>query len=122
MSEIHELVLTHGVEKARELVSAQDRRLVEIAAETLADETAGMGISHAGFALTSLPHRAIAEPVWRREGHRITLLVEAGRDREARLIGLPFGAKARMILLYLQTQAIRNNSREVELGPSMKSW
>ena len=27
-----------------------------------------------------------------------------------------------MILLYLQTQAIRNNSREVELGPSMKSW
>ncbi len=58
MSEIHELVLTHGVEKARELVSAQDRRLVEIAAEMLADETARMGISHAGFALTSLPHRA----------------------------------------------------------------
>jgi hypothetical protein len=122
MSEIHELVLKHGVEKARELVSEHDRRLVDIAAEMLADETARMGISHAGFALTSLPHRAIVEPVWRREGYRITLLVESGRDREARLIGLPFGAKARMILLYLQTQAVRNNSREVELGPSMKSW
>lgn len=122
MSEIHDLVVKHGVEKARELVPGEDRRLVDLAAEILAEETARMGISHAGFALTSLPHRSIVEPVWRREGYKITLLVESGRDREAALVGLPFGAKARMILLYLQTQAIRNNNREVELGPSMKSW
>jgi len=43
MSEIHKLVLMHGIEKARELVRAQDRHLVEIAAETLADETASIG-------------------------------------------------------------------------------
>jgi hypothetical protein len=60
--------------------------------------------------------------VWRREGYRVKLLVESGRDAEAELIGLPYGAKARLILLYLQTQAIRHGTREVELGRSMRSW
>ena len=32
------------------------------------------------------------------------------------------GAKARLILLYLQTMALRNNSPEVELGRSMNDW
>lgn len=123
MNDIHDLVLQHGIEQARELVSTKaDRRLVEIAAEILADNTDRMGISHAGFALTGLPHREIREAVWRREGHRITLLVESGRDRRAQLVGVPCGSKARMILLYLQTQAIRCGTREVELGPSMRSW
>jgi hypothetical protein len=123
MSEVHELVLHHGLERARELArSKQDRRLVEIAAEMLAEETARMGFSHAGFALTSLPHKAILDPVWRRESYRVKLLVESGRDGNAELIGLPYGAKARMILIYLQTQAVRFDRREIELGRSMRSW
>jgi hypothetical protein len=47
------------------------------------------------------------EQAWEKHGHRVTLLVEHGR-REMRLHGVPYGARARMILLYLQTQ--------VELG------
>ena len=44
MSEIHELVLHHGVERARELArSKQDRRLVEIAAALLTRSTAFEG-------------------------------------------------------------------------------
>ena len=35
---------------------------------------------------------------------------------------MPYGSIARLILLYLQTEAIRTNSPEVELGRSMKSW
>ena len=38
------------------------------------------------------------------------------------MIGVPYGSIARLILLYLQTEAIRTNSPEVELGRSMKSW
>jgi hypothetical protein len=37
-------------------------------------------------------------------------------------IGVPYGSIARMILLYLQTQAVRTRSREVELGASMNAW
>ena len=36
--------------------------------------------------------------------------------------GVPYGARARMILLYLQTQAVRTGSRELELGRSMRDW
>ena len=35
---------------------------------------------------------------------------------------MPYGSIARLILLYLQTEAVRTNSPEVELGRSMKSW
>jgi hypothetical protein len=123
MNKLHTELLLRGVERARASVdSRQDRRLVEIAAEILAEGADRIGISHAGFALTSLPHKETREPVWRREGHNILLLVESGRDRQGVAVGIPFGSKARMILLYLQTQAIRTQSREVELGPSMRAW
>jgi hypothetical protein len=38
------------------------------------------------------------------------------------LFGVPYGARARMILIYLQTQAVRTRSREVRLGRSMRDW
>jgi len=123
MNEFHTELLLHGVERARETAdSRQNRRLVEVAAEILAEGADRIGISHAGFALTGLPHKETREPVWRREGHNILLLVESGRNRRGTTVGIPFGSKARMILLYLQTQAIRTQSREVELGPSMRAW
>ena len=35
---------------------------------------------------------------------------------------VPFGARARIIMIYLQTQSIRSGSREVQLGRSMRDW
>ena len=80
------------------------------------------GITHAGFAMTSLPHKRIEEPLWRRHGHRTTLLVESGRTGQGGWIGVPYGSMARLILLYLQTEAIRTSDPEVELGRSMHAW
>lgn len=37
-------------------------------------------------------------------------------------MGVPFGSHARLILLYLQTEALRTNSREIELGRSLRDW
>jgi Plasmid encoded RepA protein len=124
--EIHRLVLVHGRERARELVDPKARPLVDIAAEVMADETQRIGISYTGFCLTALPHKRLADDVpWEKKGHNVTLLVEPGRLRtggRTRLFGVPYGARARMILLYLQTQAIRTGSREVALGKSMREW
>lgn len=102
------------------------RPLVDIAAEVLADDTQRIGISYTGFCLTALPHkRLLDDQPWEKKGHRVTLLVEPGRLKHAgkiKLFGVPYGARARMILLYLQTRAIRTGSREVELGRSMRDW
>jgi len=124
---VHQLVLVHGHERARELVPLKQRLLVDIAAEVMADERQNIGISYTGFCLTSLPHKKLSdEQAWEKQGHRVTLLVEPGRLRTARgemkLYGVPYGARARMILLYLQTQAIRTGSPQVGLGRSMRDW
>jgi hypothetical protein len=123
MGDVHQLLLLHGLENARAFASSKlERNTIDAAAAVLADEEGRLGITHAGFAMTSLPHKRIEEALWKREGHRTTLLVESGRSRAGDLIGVPYGSIARLILLYLQTEAVRTSSPEVELGRSMKSW
>src|ERR1700722_19214498 len=123
MGAVHQLILSHGIESARaRAMTKAERHAVEAAAAMLAEEESRLGITHAGFAMTSLPHKRIEEALWRREGHRTTLLVESGRHRNGGLTGVPYGSIARLILLYLQTEAVRTNTPEVELGRSMKSW
>ena len=123
MAEVHQLILRHGIEEARRLaISKHERQLVEAAYRVLSEDAEKMGFTYSGFALTSLPHKPQTEHVWRREGHNLTLLLESGRDRSGKALGLPFGSYARFILLFLQTEAIRTGSREIELGRSMRVW
>jgi hypothetical protein len=123
MGDLHSLIAEHGVEEARARAGSKaQRQAVDAAAAILAEEEARLGITHAGFAMTSLPHKRIEEPVWRRATPQTTLLVASGHDEEGIPIGVPYGSIARLILLYLQTEAIRTSSPEVELGRSMNAW
>jgi hypothetical protein len=73
---VHRLVLIHGRERARELVDAKTRPLVDIAAEVLSDDAQRIGISYTGFCLTALPHKRLAdEQPWEKKGHKVTLLL-----------------------------------------------
>lgn len=72
--------------------------------------------------MTSLPHKRIDEPVWERHGYQTTLLIESDRTRQKTLIGIPYGSVARLILPYLQTEAIRTGSPEIVLGRSLNRW
>jgi hypothetical protein len=125
---VRHLVLVHGRDAARAMVEPEVRPLVDIAAGVMADEDGRIGITYSGFCLTGLPHKRLPDDqAWEKRGHRVTLIVQPGlvegRGREkSRTVGVPYGARARMILLYLQTQAIRTGSREVELGRSMRDW
>ncbi len=123
---VRQLVILHGRARAKTMVDERQHPLVDIAAEVLADEQQRIGISYTGFCLTSLPHKRLADDaVWEKRGHKVTLLIEPGRMKakgKTVLHGVPFGARARMILLYLQTMAVRTGSREVELGRSMRAW
>lgn len=123
MGDIHQLILTDGVRRAKELAEDKStRQRIEAASKVMADEERRIGITHAGFAMTSLPHRSIADCVWIREAPGIKLLVESGHDGDGRPVGLPYGSVSRLILLYLQTRAVRTGSCEVELGRSMHEW
>jgi len=123
MGDVHQLILREGLEGARSRAETPaERQAVEAAAVVMAEEVSRLGITHAGFAITSLPHKRIEGALWRRQGHRTTLLVESGRTGQGDWIGVPYGSVARLILLYLQTEAVRSGSPDVELGRSMHAW
>lgn len=123
MGDVHSLILRHGLETARTMAASKaERNAIEAAAAILAEEDARLGITHAGFAMTSLPHKRISDPVWRRQSPTTTLVVASGHDERGGAIGVPYGSIARLILLYLQTEAIRTGSPEVDLGRSMNAW
>jgi hypothetical protein len=123
MAEIHQLIIKHGIAEARrQATTKHDRMLVEAAYQVLSEDAEKMGFTYSGFALTSLPHKPQIGTTWKREGHQLTLVLHAGVDRQEKTVGLPYGSYARFILLFLQSEAIRTQSREIELGASMKRW
>ncbi len=123
MAQIHTLITAHGLDEARRRAFTQlDRQCVEAAFAVMSDEDQRIGIMHAGFSMTALPHRGIPDMTWTRHGGSVTLRIDSGADAAGRAAGIPFGSIARMILLYLQTEAVKTRSREIELGRSMNRW
>ena len=125
MGEVHDLLERHG--KQGTLRFDIDRRVVEAAADYLSDEDGGLGFIYSGWAQAALPHKRLADDApWQVQNDRVSLLVEPGRKRlpDGRLawVGVPYGSRARLILLYLQTEALRTGSREIELGKSLRAW
>jgi hypothetical protein len=121
--DVHRLIVQRGIEEARrQAVTKHERALVEAAYQVMSEEAERLGFTYSGFALTSLPHKPQTEPIWRREGHNLTMLIQSGVDRAGGALGVPYGSYARFILLFLQSQAIKTNSREIELGRSMRVW
>ena len=123
MGAVHQLLLQFGKEEA--LKSDHDRRVVEAAAAYLASEENEIGFLYSGWAQAALPHRRLPDDeIWQFETDRVTLLVQPGArpGKPPIQIGVPYGSRARLILLYLQSEALRTGSREIELGRSMNHW
>ena len=119
---IHHAILEHGTEQLG-LFVGEDRRVFEIASQFLADERVDPVYTHPGLCLTVLPHREVSPgTVWDRQTGYASLMVHPLQGRDGRMRGVPFGAKARLILIFLMTEAVRTRSRRVELGRSMHAW
>ncbi len=80
---------------------------------------------HSGLCQVALPHSRPADDssIWRRQSGRFSLLVQPGvidADGIPRYVGVPFGPKARLIMIHLQTEGLR--SRTVNLGASFSAF
>jgi hypothetical protein len=125
VAEVHRLILDHGKEVA--LRHDVDRAVVEAAAGYLSSEETDIGYLFSGWAQAALPHRRLSDDAaWQVTTDRVTLIIQPGlRPAPGGTpvsVGVPYGSRARLILLYLQTEAVRMNSREVELGRSLHAW
>jgi hypothetical protein len=127
MGELHSLIEARGKQFAVEHNMAP-RDLLEAATAYMSDEDTALAFAYSGWAHCALPHRRIAaDKPWEVASERVLLVVEPGRapsgsNGELEFCGVPFGAYARLILIYLQSQALRTQSREIELGASWREW
>jgi hypothetical protein len=129
MGDVHDLLEARGRQEARAMVEGRrGPRIVEAAAEWATDEDMGTGYMYSGWCQTALPHRRPVDnsTIWKLETESMTLLVEPGvrvlPNGEPAHVGVPFGAIARLILIYLQSEALRTGSRDVELGGSLRAF
>lgn len=125
MGTVHDILEQHGKQAA--LLAIPDRREVEAAAAYMADEDAGIGFLYSGWCQAALPHKKLPDDqVWQIRSDYVNMLVAPGhRSSEsgpARVVGVPYGSRARLIMFYVQSEALRSNSREVGLGRSMNHW
>ena len=115
----------------REATSPRTRsrqvRRVELTHELLSElpTLEDLSFLHSGLCQTSLPHSRPAENhiAWSRRSGRFSLIVQPGLMDTARgveYVGVPYGSKARLILIHLQTEGIR--SALVNLGASLSAF
>jgi hypothetical protein len=135
MAEIHRQLMLFGAEKLRRNAASigdfQERRReldrIAAASAVLGEPTEDdLAFSHSGLCQTCLPHARPAsnDLIWQRSSGRFHLMVSPGvvrnRDGRAVRVGVPYGTRARLIMIFLQTEGVR--SRTVSLGPSMSAW
>lgn len=130
MGTVHDLLEAKGKQGAIEAGIA--RSVVEAAAQYLSEEDNALSFVYSGWAQCALPHKRLASDApWSIAAERMSLMVEPGRrpigeasqgSQDYEWVGVPFGAHARLILLFLQTEALRTGSREIELGGSLREW
>jgi len=84
---------------------------------------------HSILCQTGLPYRDPGAGVrdWEHEQGNASLLIEAGKAKDPDTgkwvqVGLPWGPKARLVLLHLNSEAIRTRSARVDVGESLTAF
>jgi len=130
MGEVHRFgvrqhVAQHGKKSA--LNAGLLRIAVDASSGYQGDEQGGLNFVYSGLCQAFLPHKALPddEP-WLVENEFCSLMVQPGHKQvgpnKTAKVGVPYGSRARVVLLYLQTEAQRTGKRQVELGGSLRAW
>jgi hypothetical protein len=130
MADIHNQLMLHGFDAVladarQRRATRQELRRIEAAHEIMSSIEDEISYLHSGFCLAGLPHQKPDndDARWVRSNGKFHLIITPGAifsDGTMRVVGVPYGAKARLILVYLMSEGVK--SRSVSLGRSMTSW
>ena len=104
-------------------------RLIQTHADILGDvQPEDLSFQHAAFCQCSLPYRAGKDKrAWHRKVGDITLHIQAGYaplspGEDLQPVPLPSGPRARLVLIYMMSQAVIQQSPRVELDTSLTAF
>jgi hypothetical protein len=102
-------------------------RRVEVTHELMSALPAADDLSflHSGLCQVALPHSRPSDnsSIWHRQSGRFSFMVQPGvmdTDGTPGYVGVPYGPKARLIMIHLQTEGLK--SRTVNLGASFSAF
>jgi hypothetical protein len=103
------------------------RRLIDAADLIRGEPPEDIAYQHTVFCQTGLPYQPTDARVWEREQGIVSLSVEAGRARDPVAskwvdVPLPHGEKPRLILMHLNSEALRTGNPVVEVESSMTGF
>lgn len=117
------------IDETDELLTPQQRRLIGSGADIATDNPKSPLYQHSIFCQTCLPYRNPGDDVrtWERVNGKAHLEINAGKAMHPELerlvpVGLPYGPKPRLILAFLNSEAVRHQSPEIELDRSLTSF
>ncbi len=107
--------------------SSTQLRLIESGADIRRNLAEEISFQHTVLCQTGLPYRSTEDRRWEQRNGRVFLEIEAGRVLDPKTekyidMPLPFGPKARLILIYLCSAAIQGQSPVIDVEASMTKF
>ena len=119
--------LIQNVVKEYKPLTLVEKRLIKNSTEIRTFPPEEVNFLHSLSCQTILPYRSLPERVWEHANGRANVRVEAGSayhpDSDKFIeLPVPFGPKARLVQIHLDTEAIRTQCPEIEVGDSMTAF
>lgn len=113
----------------RAMASVIQQRLLSLATEIATTSPDDLTFQHSILCQTALPAARPPDDMlaWEKRQGRATLLVEAGRALNPHTghfeqLGLPYGPKARLLLMHLNSEAVRRQSPVIPVEDTMTAF
>ena len=108
-------------------LSRVTQRILRASEAIALEEIESITFQHTVLCQTSLPYRPVRERQWLRRNGNILLLVKAGEvlaedGRTFKEVPLPHGSRARLVLMYLNREAVRQRSQLIEIDRSLTAF
>ncbi len=110
-------------------LSRVNKRLARTSFEISNEDTYSITYQHSVLCQTGLPYRNPGDDVreWEQTQGRATLFIGAGKiinpDTQKFVdVGLPYGAKPRLILAHLNSEALKKSSSVIDVGSSLTNF
>lgn len=121
----------HPVDEVRQLADNPEAEKVFEAVQYVMSTDPISGFLHSALCAMSLPVRRPTDefaPIIRRDGNYTLIIRPVERmkmvdgDLVSNKVGVPFGVLARLVMLFIMSQAVKQRSREIYLGDSFAAW